>query len=155
MLKLEDDKPTINSFTGDYAFLSNFYPAVVKMGGMQFPTVEHAYQACKTNDNFTWVKFSNMSASEAGKAKRLGRKVRLRNDWDMIKLSSMRRLLEQKFKNYNNLRKMLLDTGDHILIEGNYWHDNYWGDCKCDKCKHIKGQNHLGKLLMEIREKVK
>ena len=155
MLKLEGPENVIDSFHGDHEFLSNFYPAMVKSGGLRFSTVEHAYQASKTNDHFAWVKISNMPASQAGKAKRMGRKLRMRKDWDVIKLSKMRSFLYQKFNDYDNLKQRLLATGDAMLIEGNHWHDNFWGNCKCDKCKHIEGRNHLGKLLMEIREKLK
>lgn len=50
------------------------------------------------------------------------------------------------------LKKKLLETGDAELIEGNYWHDNTWGQCYCPRCKNKIGENHLGKLLMKIRE---
>jgi predicted NAD-dependent protein-ADP-ribosyltransferase YbiA (DUF1768 family) len=60
--------------------------------------------------------------------------------------------LELKFGCNADIRKALLATHPQELVEGNYWHDNYWGNCLCPKCTHIEGQNHLGKLLMKIRE---
>lgn len=155
MLKLEEDNNIIDSFRKEHSFLSNFYPASIKAGAIQYPTVEHAYQASKTNDYFAWMKISHLPAKQAGKAKRLGRKVRRTKDWDMVKISKMRNFLQQKFNNYDNFKQQLLETGDAILIEGNRWHDNYWGNCKCDKCKTIEGKNMLGRLLMEIRESFK
>ena len=61
--------------------------------------------------------------------------------------------LRQKYAK-DPLRQMLLDTGDAILIEGNFWHDNFFGSCTCPKCGN-KGQNNLGKLLMQIRDEMK
>jgi predicted NAD-dependent protein-ADP-ribosyltransferase YbiA (DUF1768 family) len=66
----------------------------------------------------------------------------------------MEKLLIQKFSD-SELKKILLNTENSILIEGNSWHDNFFGNCTCIKCKDIKGENHLGKLLMKIREKLK
>ena len=67
-----------------------------------------------------------------------------------LKISLIRQFLLQKFSN-TKLRDKLLSSGDAILIEGNYWHDNFWGDCYCDRCSNIVGQNQLGKLLMKVR----
>ena len=92
-----------------------------------------------------------LSADQAGKAKRIGRRVVLRKDWDLIKLSVMKRFLMEKFR-YSDFKEKLLSTGDALLVEGNYWHDNYWGDCYCKKCQNIQGLNHLGKLIMEVRK---
>lgn len=66
----------------------------------------------------------------------------------------MRQLLMQKFADVN-LRVKLLATEDEELVEGNYWHDNFWGNCSCPKCKDIQGKNVLGTLLMEERERIK
>lgn len=148
---MKQELKVINSFSDKYKYLSNFYPAMVKSEGITFPTVEHAYQASKSNDPADWLRISRVKATDAGYIKRYGRKIKLRKDWNMIKLSIMRRFLKQKFENYDNLKNQLLSTGDAILVEGNYWHDNYWGDCRCEKCSEIKGQNQLGKMLMKIR----
>lgn len=65
----------------------------------------------------------------------------------------MNDLLCEKFKQHP-FKKMLLETGDVKIIEGNYWHDNLWGNCFCKKCENIKGQNWLGRLIMDIRSQV-
>ena len=145
----------IMEFKGDNDFLSNFYPAVVHFEGINFPTVEHAYVASKSKDGMHRYRVSQLPAEQAGKAKRLGRKCRLREDWDLVKVSLMKRFLMQKF-GYADLRDKLLATGDKIIVEGNYWHDNFWGTCGCGKgnCAY-HGKNMLGKLLMEVREIIK
>jgi len=144
----------INSFTGNYERFSNFYPVLIQFDGLHFPSVEHAYVAAKTKDKMAKRMIANLAPDKAGKAKRLGRKFILRDDWEIIKLSVMKRCLMQKFL-YLNFRTFLLETGTATLIEGNHWHDNYWGDCSCEKCSDIPGQNHLGKILMKVREKIR
>ena len=143
----------IDSFTGKYDFLSNFSKSVIyDTKGIEYPTVEHYFQAMKTFN--TQKRQEIATAPTPGKAKRLGRHVFLRPDWNDVKIEVMREALEQKFSK-PNLREKLLATGDAELIEGNWWHDNFYGDCRCEKCRNIIGENNLGKLLMEIREKIK
>ena len=145
----------INSFEGKYSFLSNFYPSPIafKEGEEEFiaPTVEHYFQYMKTPSLEEGLEI--LAAVTPGKAKRLGRKCHLRSDWEKIKDDVMLSALRIKFKN-PELRTMLLTTGDEELIEGNFWHDCFWGVCYCNKCNH-KGENHLGKLLMQVREEIK
>lgn len=141
----------IDRFDGDYAFLSNFYPSEITFmftgdafnAKLKADTVEHAFQAQKANNVFSALEILN--ASTPGEAKKLGRKVTLRSDWDAIKLEVMESLLRTKFKSVI-LFRMLKATGDQPLIEGNYWNDTYWGVCRG------VGQNNLGKLLMKIRD---
>jgi len=138
--------PPIDTFTGPYRFLSNFYPCApyVQWGPRFFPTVEHAYQAAKCvsgQDAETIVHLRT-----PGEAKRYGRQVKLRGDWDGVKLDVMRVLLARKFECID-LAKQLLATGDAQLVEGNEWGDEYWGS----NTKLGRGQNHLGRLLMHLR----
>ena len=67
----------------------------------------------------------------------------------------MDEVLIAKFTQNPSLKEQLLDTGDVELIEGNTWHDNYWGNCTCSKCSGIIGRNQLGKTLMNIREEIR
>jgi hypothetical protein len=53
------------------------------------------------------------------------------------------------------LREWLVATYPIPLVEGNYWHDNYWGDCSCNKCQATPGINKLGKMLMDLRERLR
>lgn len=135
----------IDSFSGPYEFLSNFYPCEVEYQGSYYPSVEHAYQAAKTINSHERELIR--TAETPGRAKRLGNKITLRADWETIKCQVMLDLLTQKF-NYADLREKLLDTGNKQLIEGNNWHDYFWGVC------NGKGQNMLGELLMKIRENI-
>lgn len=137
----------ITSFKDDYEFLSNFYPCKITIAGYTFPSVENAYQAMKCANLNDYGQFVNIGPAEA---KKLGRKVQLRSDWEQIKYNVMRQLLDLKFQD-KVLLKMLQDTAPESIVEGNYWHDNYWGICQCDKCKDKIKYNHLGELLQRKR----
>jgi N-glycosidase YbiA len=139
----EDD--TILRFRDEYAFLSNFSPAPVYLNRMEYPTVEHAFQAAKTVDPVQRLKVQRAETPQ--EAKRLGRKVTLRPEWDQVKLRVMRALLEQKFAEPVHSLK-ILETWPRYLVESNEWGDAYWGF----DLKRGGGDNHLGKLLMEVRE---
>lgn len=140
---------TIDCFSDKYEFLSNFYPCEITMpDGIVYPTAEHAFQAQKTLDLDKRREIAALSTP--GKAKRTGRKLRLRDDWEDIKYNVMITALWHKF-HVPELKEKLIDTNGKVLIEGNTWHDNYWGNCTCDRCKNIKGKNHLGMSLMRLR----
>lgn len=138
----------IVNFKGRYRFLSNFYPTKVGMSGIEYPTVEHAYQAAKTDNRV--LRIAIAATATPGKAKRLGRKVPLRPGWDTIKEAIMRELLWQKFQD-PQLAKKLLATAPAVLVEGNYWHDSWWGVCYCQHCDGY-GLNILGRMLMALRD---
>lgn len=137
----------ITSFHGQYAFLSNFYPSAIFIDGVDYPTVEHAFQAMKTLDNAERNRLALLPTP--GQAKRAGRSVELRQDWELIKINVMHQCLLSKFAQ-PCFRDLLVATAPAQLIEGNTWGDKYWG------CVYIRGawdgQNNLGKLLMEIRD---
>lgn len=141
----------IDRFKGDAYFLSNFYRADVRMAGLVFPTSEHAFQALKTMDfeQRAWI----AEAPTPSMAKLRGRKARLVHDWDSIKVRVMADVLLAKFSD-QRLADKLVATYPKELIEGNTWHDQYWGDCWCDHCP-TPGRNMLGKLLMELRDKLR
>jgi len=144
----------INSFTGQYKEFSNFYPVIVNLEGLNYTTVEHAYQAAKSTEFFFRKLIASLSSDKAGLAKKRGRTIKLRPNWEEKKIHIMRDLLIQKF-NQEPFKTKLLKTEDAMIIEGNYWHDNIWGQCYCNKkCKNIEGQNWLGRLLMDIRSEI-
>jgi ribA/ribD-fused uncharacterized protein len=138
----------IASFQGIYRFLSNFWPISIEYEGLIYPSTEAAFQAAKTTDLEFRKGFTTM---RAGQAKRAGYKLQLRPDWETIKIDIMRLLLTIKFSDLT-LKQQLLDTENKELHEGNTWHDNFWGECACEKCKEIEKHNMLGKLLMEVRD---
>lgn len=135
----------IAEFQGEHRWLSNFEGGPVTLDGIQYPTVEHAYQAAKSLDpkEREIVK----GASTPGAAKQAGKKVTIRPDWDQVKISVMEDLLRQKFAE-PTLKAKLIATGNVDLIEGNNWGDTFWGVSKG------KGENNLGKLLMKIRSEL-
>lgn len=139
----------ILAFKDEYRFLSNFWPCDVYYKMVKYPSVENAYQASKT---LILAERERFKTATPGQAKKLGRQLEihgyLRNDWDDVKVSIMRGLLQQKFEN-SKLKELLLKTGDTYLEEGNTWGDKFWG------VYQGQGENTLGKLLMEIREKIK
>ena len=140
----------ITSFRGDHRFLSNFWPATVTLDGMVFRSTEHAYQAAKTTDMAERAKFQ--AAKTPGAAKRLGRRVKLRPDWEGVKEAVMLDLNRQKFSD-PELARRLLDTGDAELIEGNTWGDRIWG-MTFENGKWV-GRNLLGRILMRVREELR
>jgi ribA/ribD-fused uncharacterized protein len=138
-------------FKGPYRFLSNFWPCEVVYEGVTYPSTEHAFQAAKTLD--LTKRAAICIAESPGVAKRLGRAVTLRPDWDTLRLGVMEDLLRQKFVK-PSLTKLLLATEDVVLIEGNDWHDQFWGMCFCPKHEG-RGENHLGRLLMQVRSDIR
>jgi len=140
---------SITSFYGEHRFLSNFFMIPVTLDGVEYPSTEHAFQAAKTLDSKEREKVRK--APTCGKAKRMGRTVTLRADWDQIRLGIMKDLVRQKFsaKTYPDMAEKLLATGEAVLVEGNTWRDTFWGVCDG------KGENHLGKILMEVREELR
>lgn len=140
----------INCFEGDFFFLSNFYASEISTEwGLKAPTVEHAFQAAKSTDKNIAQRI--LLAETPGHAKRIGRTIPLRKDWEEVKIDIMKHYIRLKFQN-PELRKQLINTYPATLVEGNWWHDNCWGSCSCGKCANKFGQNHLGKILMEIRK---
>ena len=141
----------IVEFDGDYAFLSNFYPSTIYHEGITYPTNEHFFQAMKTLD--IDERKAIAAAETPGLAKRMGRNVKLRPDWEKIKVDVMRLGLILKFTDAE-LAEKLIATGDEELVEGNWWHDNTWGNCHCTECSRKGGRNLLGMLLMELRKEL-
>jgi len=139
----------IAELTGKYRFLSNFWSCIIEMDGDVYPSVENAYQAAKcanVDDNYDdRRKFLHIKASEA---KRLGKIVKMRPDWDEERLDVMYRLVRRKFQE-PSLKLMLLATGNETIEEGNWWGDTFWGTV------NGVGENHLGVILMRVREELR
>ena len=136
-----------------YGCFSNFYICNVTYDGVTYTNSEAAWQAQKVIDESKKYKFKDLNPSEA---KRLGRKVELRQDWEDVKYDYMVDVLYHKFTQNQELGKILISTGNEYIEENTTgWHDNIWGNCDCPRCKNIKGQNLLGKALMEVREAMK
>lgn len=137
----------IRGFFKEYEFMSNFYPSEITYEGLTYRTVEHAFQAAKTKDERLriWIKVQKTPSL----AKKEGRNVQLRSDWEQIKYDVMKELVTQKFTRHQKLREQLLATGDKYLEETNHWGDTCWGVCRG------KGTNWLGKILMDVRTQLR
>lgn len=135
----------INNFRGDYFFLSNFYIAPVTYADITYTSNEAAFQAQKLADPERRIEFGGLNPSEA---KKLGRHVPLRPDWEEVKIGIMYQIVTAKFMQNPALRLRLQATGSAQLEEGNTWGDTFWG-----RVNGI-GQNHLGKILMQVRSEL-
>lgn len=141
---------TIKSFTGENRFLSNFYQSDIEIDGIIYPNAEVAFQAQKYKNDEDKREFAKIKNPVI--AKRKGRTIQINVDeWNKIRLDVMKRICLEKFKQNEEIKQKLLDTKDAILIEGNNWHDTFWG---IDN-KTGEGLNHLGKILMEVRDQLK
>ena len=132
----------IDSFMGEYRWLSNFHLCDIEYEGIVYPSTEHAYQAAKTLKPEKRLEFLKLTC---GGAKRRGGKLKLRPDWESIKVKVMYDVLVSKFED-PYLAKLLMETYPKELVEGNTWGDRFWGVCEGE------GLNTLGKLLMQIRD---
>lgn len=133
----------ITCFKDEFAFLSNFWPCMVEYEGIIFPSSEHAFQAAKTDNLEDRERIAALNSP--GKAKRAGKNMKLREGWAGKRVDVMREILRIKFSD-PDLRRLLVATRPHELIEGNNWGDRFWG------VSGGKGENTLGKLLMEVRD---
>jgi len=143
----------IMGFHGLHRFLSNFYRLntsiedTFKDEVIYYPTVEHAYQAMKSLDLEVRKKIAGCKRPRD--AKRMGRKIRIRKDWEEIKLNVMLDLLREKFSDHG-FAELLLRTNNKYLFEVNDHGDRYWGvDI------FLEGENHLGQLLMQVRDELR
>jgi len=122
----------------EYFFLSNMYPCEVTYNGHTFQNSEAAYQAQKDLSRVS--EFEGITGKES---KRLGRHVKMRPDWDSVKLEIMEDILRAKFSNPELAKK--LKAVNVPIVEETTWHDTYWGVCDG------RGQNNLGKILTKIK----
>ena len=134
----------------NYPEFSNFHICKVEVRGLLYSSSEAAFQSLKTRMVNERIKFCDYAP---GVAKKMGRKVTLRPDWEEVKYDIMLECLCAKFTQNPELRDLLLSTGDEEILEDTTaWHDNTWGSCSCPKCVNIEGQNLLGKALVEVRD---
>lgn len=160
----------IMAFRGEHGFLSNFHEHHFYVPGSDewWPTAEHAFQAAKASD---WDGYHRIvQADSPAEAKKIGRRIAMRPDWDQIKRKVMLRILLAKFDN-GDMARQLQATGSSTLVEGNHWGDHYWGAVPAghaiittggqppvwsaegvDPGKWMVGHNWLGQLLMWVRE---
>jgi ribA/ribD-fused uncharacterized protein len=139
------DEKNIKGFFFPYRWLSNFHICDIDYDGHKFTSTEAAYMSAKTLDKKIKEQFQHLSPKEARKR---GRGIELRPDWDIIRIQVMYDVNKIKFQDLE-LRQKLLDTGDKFIEETNWWKDQFWG------VYNGVGENNLGKILMRIREELK
>lgn len=144
--KAFQQKDYIDFFTAEHRWLSNFHECEIEYEGIIYPSTEHAYQAAKTLNQTIRKQISELPT--AAKAKNIGRTIEVRKDWFSMSLKVMYDLNYQKFTKYPDLKLQLLATNPYELIERNWWKDTFWGICDG------KGLNHLGKILMNVRNQI-
>lgn len=132
-------------------WFSNFEPfeEPLRYDKYVFTTPESFFQAMKSEKHGYRLMVSAFTIP--GKAKRAGKRVELRPDWEEIKLDVMESALRYKFQPGTKWHERLMQD-DEEIVEFNVWCDNFWGNCTCETCTEIPGQNQLGKLLMKIRQ---
>lgn len=137
------------SVAAPYGEFSNFAPYPVKLKGKLWATSEHYFQAQKFAGTPHEAKIrkaiSPMKAAELGRT----RKVRIRDNWEHTKDNVMLEVVRAKFAQHHELKELLLETGNALLIEHTE-NDDYWGDGG-----NGKGKNKLGKILMKVRDELK
>lgn len=135
----------VKGFFGEYRWLSNYHVCFVEYDGLMYNSSEAAYQSAKTVDMYTRGRFTSMKPDESRK---FGQSMKHRSGWDRIKIDVMYEVLKDKFTRNEDLKMKLLETGSKYLEETNYWGDTFWGVCEG------KGKNHLGELLMRVRNEL-
>ena len=149
---LKEYEEVVSSFNDSYAFLSNFYYSQIKYEGHTFMTLEHCFQAQKavTDQDKRVI----MSAPTPEKARKLGNDMKLREDWEEVRLKILTECIRIKFEPDSTLADKLIGTGSKLLVDGNYSHEMFYGSCLCDDHKNQPGQNILGKSLMRWRNRL-
>lgn len=144
-------KQVIDNFHGVHEWASNFCYSPFTYQDITYPTNEHFFQGWKgTVEDRARI----AALATPGKAKREGRKIHLCWNWEAIKDEVMMTGLTQKFTQNQHLAAKLLESKGYELVEGNTWHDNYWGNCSCTRCHGKPGLNKLGEMLMKLREEI-
>lgn len=139
----------ILEFKGDDRYLSNFFIASFVWNGTLWAHSEAAYQAAKATTREDYESFIQL---KPGDAKRHGREITIRSDWEEVKYDIMREIVFAKFSQNPELKSKLLATGHALLEEGNNHRDQIWGVCPP---RSSQGSNWLGKILMDVREELR
>lgn len=125
-------KVQITAFTGEYYFLSNYCTCPITIDGLTYRSAEAAFQAAKCNVPIDRAVFCTVPPNVA---MAIGRKIKLRKGWEKERDGIMADIIHAKFSQNPGFAQALIDTGDAELIEGNTWNDNYWGMCRCTRCR--------------------
>jgi ribA/ribD-fused uncharacterized protein len=142
----------IKGFFGEYRFLSNFHPCSVRIGELTFPSSEHAYMAFKTLD--PEVRKHIATLATPSEAKRFGRTLKLRPNWEALRIKAMRKVVVAKYTQNPDLANLLLATSPKYLEETNDWGDEFWGTT-VKEGRGTAGRNWLGVITMGVRDQLR
>lgn len=144
----------ISCFKNNFSFLSNFSESKIEYKDYTYSNAEAAFHAQKNESSVFKL---SMQFCDPSLAKKEGRRIKLRPDWEEVKDNIMYEIVKAKFEQNKYLKIRLLLTKDKELVEGNSWHDNYWGVCRCERCIKVKhpDSNNLGRILMKVREELR
>jgi len=137
--------------TEENNWLSNMARVDIKLKGKIYPSVEHAYMSEKSKDK-SWKELCSQKNIIGTQIKKFSSTIKLRDDWEKVKLLVMEYCLKQKFEQ-EPFKTMLIGTGNENIQEGNYWNDTFWGVNL--KSNPNIGENHLGRLIMKIRDEIR
>ena len=146
---MEDTDKQIFFYEHDYYIFSNFSSFAIEWKGKLYMTSECAYHSEKFDDIEIKEKIRNLKSSHEAFKFAENNKHLYKSNWNDIKLDIMKDILRSKVEQHPYVLKKLIDSGDKELVE-NSWRDSYWG-----WGENRNGENHLGKLWMEIRKEFK
>ena len=129
--------------------LASFSPHAFELDGAQWPSVEHYYQGMKFEDPQLREQVRHAPSPQAAQTIAKQHQHAIRSDWNTIKQTIMTRGLYIKCRSHPEVTEAFLQSGDLELVE-NSQYDYYWG-CGRD----LRGDNHYGKLLMQVRQKLR
>lgn len=142
----------IKGFFNEFKFLSNFWMCSIEFHGRTWSSVEHIYQALKFNSRDLQEEIRALPKPKDAKHKASSLAHKVRRDWHKVNLQIMYDAVLAKFSQNEKLKRQLIDTAPAYLEETNYWCDNFFGNCQCSRCRDTRGENHLGKILMQVRD---
>ena len=142
----ENFPDVIDKFTGEYDYLSNRFSCQFIWQGLRYNNAEAAFQSSKCTDMPGRKVFCNCSADKAALK---GRDIAPPSGWENDQITIMESILVAKFEQNPSLMKRLVETGNTLLVNGSNKKDTFWGV----DLYSWKGENRLGKILMEIRDK--
>ena len=153
----------ITRFKGKYEFLDPAYYSLAQLDGVLYNSAEAAFLASQYDDPYFRSMFQD-TALPIWRARDLAKRLQKRRNWTPeLALQLMRQLTLDKFTRSPNLRALLLATSHEQIVAENNWHENFWGVCVCNSRQgkygqknacHMPGCNHLGKILMSVRDQI-
>lgn len=136
----------IDKFKGEYDFLSNRFHWKFEWQGLVYGSAEAAFQASKCTDESERKVFASCSSDKAALK---GKDIVPPPDWEEARIEIMESIIRAKFEQNPILMRRLKDTGNCLLINGNNKQETYWGV----DLYSWQGENYLGKIIMNIRDK--